>query len=73
MSAPTRELPRMLAHYRETIAPALQSEFGYSNVMVVCPVCNRPTRVGIRDKDSNGQPVKVRVCKRADCGEDIDR
>ena len=27
MSAPTRELPRMLAHYRETIAPALQSEF----------------------------------------------
>jgi large subunit ribosomal protein L24 len=43
------------------------------NVMVVCPVCNRPTRVGIRDKDSHGQQVKVRVCKRADCGEDIDR
>jgi hypothetical protein len=41
--------------------------------MVVCPVCNRPTRVGIRDKDSHGQPVKVRHCKRADCGEDIDR
>jgi large subunit ribosomal protein L5 len=35
MSAPTRELPRMLAHYRETIAPALQSEFGYANVMQV--------------------------------------
>ena len=43
------------------------------NVMVVCPVCNRPTRVGVRDKDSHGQNVKVRVCKRADCGEDIDR
>ena len=43
------------------------------NVMVVCPVCKRPTRVGIRDKDSHGQQVKVRVCKRADCGEDIDR
>jgi large subunit ribosomal protein L24 len=43
------------------------------NVMIVCPVCNKPTRVGIRDKDSHGQPVKVRVCKRADCGEDIDR
>jgi large subunit ribosomal protein L24 len=43
------------------------------NVMVVCPVCNRPTRVGIRDKDSHGQQVKVRVCKRIDCGEDIDR
>ena len=35
------------------------------NVMVVCPVCNRPTRVGVRDKDSHGQQVKVRVCKRA--------
>ena len=35
MSAPTRELPRMLAHYRETIAPVLQSEFKYSNVMQI--------------------------------------
>ena len=37
MSAPTteRELPRMLAHYRETIAPALQSEFGFENVMQI--------------------------------------
>src|SRR5215207_3232903 len=35
MTAPTRELPRMLAHYRETIAPALQSEFNYSNVMQI--------------------------------------
>ena len=35
MSAPTRELPRRLAHYRETIAPALQSEFGYGNVMQI--------------------------------------
>ena len=43
------------------------------NVMIVCPVCNRPTRVGIRDKDSHGQMVKVRVCKRQDCGEEIDR
>jgi large subunit ribosomal protein L5 len=35
MSAPTRELPRMLAHYRDTIAPALQSEFDYDNVMQI--------------------------------------
>jgi large subunit ribosomal protein L5 len=35
MSAPTRELPRMLANYRENIAPALQSEFNYSNVMQI--------------------------------------
>ena len=44
-----------------------------ANVMLVCPVCNRPTRVGIRDKESHGQTVKVRVCKRADCGEVLDR
>ena len=35
MSAPTRELPRMLVRYREDIAPALMSEFGYSNVMQI--------------------------------------
>jgi large subunit ribosomal protein L5 len=35
MSASTRELPRMLAHYRETIAPALQSEFNFDNVMQI--------------------------------------
>ncbi len=44
-----------------------------SNVMVVCPVCKRPTRVGIKLKDVKGEQVRVRVCKRADCGEEIDR
>ena len=43
------------------------------NVMVVCPVCNRPTRVGMKERDSHGEMVKVRVCKRVDCGEEIDR
>ena len=44
-----------------------------SNVMVVCPVCNRPTRVGIRLKDVKDKRIRVRVCKRVDCGQDIDR
>src|ERR687892_1026169 len=35
MTAPTRELPRLLAHYRDTIAPALQAEFDYENVMQI--------------------------------------
>ena len=35
MSAPTRELPRLLARYRADIAPKLQDEFGYSNVMQI--------------------------------------
>jgi large subunit ribosomal protein L24 len=43
------------------------------NVMVVCPVCKWPTRVGMRTQESHGEQVKVRVCKRVDCGEQIDR
>jgi large subunit ribosomal protein L24 len=42
------------------------------NVMVVCPTCRRPTRVGYRLKDVKGDQVKVRVCRRADCGQEID-
>ena len=44
-----------------------------SNVMLVCPTCNRPTRVGVHERESHGQMIKVRVCKRADCGQEIDR
>jgi large subunit ribosomal protein L24 len=44
-----------------------------SRVMLVCPVCNRPTRVGIEIREEKGGTRKVRVCKRADCGQDIDR
>jgi len=44
-----------------------------SNVMIVCPTCGRPTRVSHVVKDVKGERVKVRVCKRADCGQEIDR
>ena len=45
-----------------------------ANVMVVCPTCSRPTRVGYVVKDAKaGATSKVRVCKRADCGQEIDR
>jgi large subunit ribosomal protein L24 len=44
-----------------------------SNVMIVCPVCNQPSRVGIKFKDIKGEHIRVRVCKRANCGEEIDR
>ena len=44
-----------------------------SSVMVVCPVCRRPTRVGVEVTESKGEQVRVRVCKRADCGQHIDR
>ena len=44
-----------------------------SNVMVVCPTCNRATRVGYDFREQKGGNVKLRVCKRADCGEVLDR
>ena len=45
-----------------------------SNVMLVCPVCNRPTRVGYVIKERKDEDaLKVRVCKRDDCRQEIDR
>jgi large subunit ribosomal protein L24 len=43
-----------------------------SNVMVVCPVCKLPTRVGHRTAEIAGRTVRIRVCKREGCGQDID-
>jgi len=43
-----------------------------SNVMLVCPVCKQPTRLGSRFKDVKGENVKVRVCKRESCGQEIE-
>ena len=42
-----------------------------SNVMVVCPVCGKPSRVGTIEKTVKDKTVRVRVCKQ--CGEEIDR
>jgi large subunit ribosomal protein L24 len=44
-----------------------------SNVMLVCPTCSRPTRVGMTTKEIKGREVRVRVCKRADCLQEIDK
>jgi large subunit ribosomal protein L24 len=45
-----------------------------SRVMLVCPVCKRPTRVAVEARETKGEGIrKVRICKRADCGQDIDR
>ena len=35
-----------------------------SNVMVVCPTCNQPTRVGVEGQGDQGRDGRVRVCKR---------
>jgi large subunit ribosomal protein L24 len=41
-----------------------------SNVMLMCPACNQPTRVGYRFTDGG---AKIRVCRRPGCGSDIDK
>ena len=43
------------------------------NVMVVCPTCKLPTRIGYKTKEVKGETIKVRVCKREGCGQELDR
>ena len=38
-----------------------------SNVMLICPSCGQPTRVGRRREDG----ARVRTCKK--CGKDVDK
>lgn len=52
----------------------LAASVSVSNVMLVCPVCQRATRIGYEVRDTKeGIATKVRVCRRADCGEVVDR
>jgi large subunit ribosomal protein L24 len=52
----------------------LPAAVAVSNVMLVCPTCKLPTRVGYRFIEAKGGgQVKVRVCKRDGCGQEIDR
>jgi large subunit ribosomal protein L24 len=45
-----------------------------SNVMLVCPTCKLPTRIGYRfTQAKGGERIKVRVCKREGCGKELER
>ena len=50
---------------RQSEILTIEKPFELSKVILVCPNCNKPTRVGIRREE--GKPV--RVCKK--CGKDI--
>ena len=41
-----------------------------SNVMLVCPSCKKPVRVGHEFVEAGGKQKKVRVCRK--CGKQID-
>jgi large subunit ribosomal protein L24 len=42
-----------------------------SNVMLVCPTCQQATRVAIVHREIKGETVRVRVCKRDGCGQEL--
>ena len=44
-----------------------------SNVMLVCPSCDRPTRVAHGMEEIKGSEKKVRICSRDDCAKGVDR
>lgn len=46
----------------------IEAPIDASNVMVVCPNCNKATRVGHTIIDGK----KVRVCKHSDCAQSLD-
>jgi large subunit ribosomal protein L24 len=45
----------------------IEAPIHVSNVMLVCPSCSQPTRIGRKREDG----TRVRVCKK--CGNDIDK
>ena len=60
-SRPTKDLPQGGIVEKE-------GPIQMSNLKVVCPKCNHPTRIGIRILEDKS---KVRFCKNVDCGEMI--
>lgn len=44
-----------------------------SKVMLVCPACKEPTRIGHTFLEIDGKTKKVRICKRKNCGAQIDQ
>jgi large subunit ribosomal protein L24 len=60
-SRPTKDLPQGGIVEKE-------GPIQMSNLKVVCPKCNKPTRIGIRILEDK---AKVRFCKNVECGEMI--
>src|SRR2546429_9498108 len=41
-----------------------------SNVMVICPTCGKPTRVGTHLRTVKDKTIRVRICRNPDCGQE---
>ena len=44
-----------------------------SNVMVICPTCKKPTRVGTHLRTVKDKTIRVRICRNPECGQEIDK
>lgn len=42
-----------------------------SNVIMVCPRCNRPARLGYKIIENKDKKIKMRICKK--CNESVER
>lgn len=61
-----KEIPNV----REGGIIEIEAPIHVSNVMLLCPNCKKPTRVGFRIVEEKGVVRKYRYCKK--CGENID-
>jgi len=48
-----------------------EAPLNVANVMIVCPACDRPARIGSKVHMEGGKSVRMRVCKR--CGGALDK
>ncbi len=58
---PTRSLPRLESTYRESVAPALQSEFGYSNPMLMPRLVKIVVNMGVGDAARDSKMIEGAV------------
>jgi large subunit ribosomal protein L5 len=57
-SAETATLPRMRERYRESVAPQLQADFGYENVMEIPTVTKIAVNIGLGEAVENANAVE---------------
>jgi len=49
----------------------ISAPLAVGNVMVVCPSCSKPSRVGYKFREISGKKKKIRICKRCQAPLDL--
>ncbi len=63
----TKRHQRPTARQREGGIIEREGSIHISNVLIICPECDQPTRVGFKQNDDG---IKVRICRK--CGEEFE-